>query len=194
LIHPLLLVLLLVTLPLMLLDVDPAPHLALLSLLSFGPPVLYAVAQIQLHPDDWWKRWSYLPVLTLLGTGICLKNSIAVWQGLSQTGGQFLRTPKFRVEATGDRWQQSNYRLAIEAVTVGELILMLYALLTVVTALLQGRWWTALFPLIYAGGFGVMIFVALWQAQPVKTGQSEAYRRRSEPPLLPVEPEFPRQS
>lgn len=153
--------------------------------------MLYAVAQIQLHPDDWWKRWSYLPVLTLLGTGICLKNSIAVWQGLSQTGGQFLRTPKFRVEATGDRWQQSNYRLAIEGVTVGELILTLYALLTVVTALMQGRWWTALFPLIYVGGFGVMIFVALWQAQPVKTGQSETYRRRSEPPLLPVEPEFP---
>jgi len=193
LIHPLLLILLLVTLPLMLLDVDPAPQLALLSLFSFGPPLLYAVAQIQLHPIDWWQRWRYLPVLTLLGTGICLKNSIAVWQGFFQSGGQFLRTPKFRVETASDHWQQSNYRLAIEAVAVGEFVLLFYALATVGTALMQHRWWAALFPLVYAGGFALMIIVAFWQAQPVKTSQAETYRRR-EAPLRPIEPEFPRQS
>ncbi|HMN31077.1 MAG TPA: glycosyltransferase, partial [Caldilineaceae bacterium] len=83
LIHPLLLLLLLVALPLMRLGVDPAPHLTVLSLASFGPPLLYAVAQRRLHPQDWWRRWAYLPLLTLLGTGLSLNNTIAVVQGFS---------------------------------------------------------------------------------------------------------------
>ena len=103
LIHPLLLLLLLVALPLMRLGVDPAPHLTVLSLASFGPPLLYAVAQRRLHPQDWWRRWAYLPLLTLLGTGLSLNNTIAVVQGFSGRDGQVLRTPKFRVESTGGR-------------------------------------------------------------------------------------------
>jgi cellulose synthase/poly-beta-1,6-N-acetylglucosamine synthase-like glycosyltransferase len=166
LIHPCLLLLLLVSLPLMLLGADPATPLTLLSMASFGPPLLYAVAQYRLHPEDWWKRWSYLPLLTLLGTGLCLNNSIAVWQGLRGQGGQFLRTPKFHVETTRDVWRRSNYRLPLDGVWFGEIGLMLYALLTAWTAMTVGKWLSAPFLLIYAGGFGLMVFVGLWQARP----------------------------
>ncbi len=171
LLHPCLLLLLLVTLPLMLLGANPSSHLTLLSLMSFGPPLLYAVAQHKLHPQDWRRRWAYLPLLTLLGTGVCLKNSIAVWQGLRSSGGQFERTPKFRVEATTDHWQKSSYRLPLEAVSWGEFALMLYAASTAIFALALGKWLSALFLLIYAGGFGLMIFVDLWQTQPGKRTQ-----------------------
>ncbi|CAN5839482.1 glycosyltransferase family 2 protein [soil metagenome] len=173
LIHPLLLLLLLITLPLMLLGVNPAPHLTVLSLASFGPPFLYAVAQQSLHPQRWWRHWAYLPLLTLLGTGVCLKNSLAVWQGLRSQGGKFERTPKFRVEAATDHWQKSSYRLSIEWVSLGEFVLLLYALTTAITAMLIGKWWSAPFLLIYAGGFGLMIFVDLWQTKPGKPDQTE---------------------
>lgn len=164
-IHPLLLLLLVVTLPLMLLGVDPAPHLTVLSVASFGPPLLYAVAQQALHPRDWWKRWAYLPVLTLLGTGLCLNNTMAVWQGLRGGGGQFLRTPKFRVESTADAWQRSSYRLPLDAVWFGEIGLLAYALLTIMVAADAGEWWSIPFLLIYAGGYAFMVLVGLWQAR-----------------------------
>lgn len=165
LIHPLLLVLLLVSLPLMQLGIDPAPHLAALSLASLGPPLLYAIAQQQLHPHDWWKRWAYLPLLTLLGTGLSLNNTVAVWQGLTGRGGQFLRTPKFRVEATGDGWRGSSYRLPLDLVWLGEVVLLGYALMALYTALESGKWWSAPFLLIYVGGYGLMVVVGLWQTR-----------------------------
>ncbi|MEZ4617669.1 MAG: glycosyltransferase family 2 protein [Caldilineaceae bacterium] len=69
LIHPLLLLLLLSSLPLLMLGADPSAHIAMLSLASLGPPLLYAIAQILLHGSRWWQRWRYLPLLMLLGTG-----------------------------------------------------------------------------------------------------------------------------
>lgn len=183
LIHPLLLTLLLVALPLLWLDADPVPHLTVLSLASVGPPLLYAVAQRQLHPADWRQRWAYLAVLTLLGTGLCLNNTIAVWQGLRQQGGQFLRTPKFRVEAATDRWQRSSYRLPLDGVWLGEIGLLLYALVSAGSAAWLGKWWSVLFLLLYAGGFGLMVTVGWWQGR--SQGQSRPLSPVTDPQTTP---------
>lgn len=164
LVHPLLLTLLLVSLPLMILGVDPAPHLTVLSLASLGPPLLYAIAQRSLHPQDWLARWAYLPLLTLLGTGLSLNNTVAVSRGLLGRGGQFLRTPKFHLESTGDRWQRSNYRLPLDGIWFGELALFGYALLTAFVAIRTENWWSLPFMLVYAGGYGLMVGVGFWQA------------------------------
>lgn len=165
LLHPLLLLLLLLSLPLMLLNINPAWPLTYLGLASLGPPILYAVAQRELYPNDWLRRWSYIGVLTLLGFGLCFNNSIAVLQALRGQNKPFLRTPKFHVETTSDRWQTSNYRLSLEPIFYGELLLLLYAVITVATAILQGRFWSIPFLLLYVGGFGFMISVELWQAR-----------------------------
>ncbi|MEZ4863966.1 MAG: glycosyltransferase [Caldilineaceae bacterium] len=166
LIHPLLLLLLLVSVPLLLAGRDPGAHLALLSFASLGPPLLYAVAQIVLQRGAWWKGWRYLPLLTLLGTGICLNNTIAVWQGLRNQGGVFLRTPKFRVESATDLWQGSGYRLPLGGTFIGETVLCGYALYAVITAVMAGKWTLGAFLAIYVGGFALMIGVELWQAWP----------------------------
>ncbi|MCB9158006.1 MAG: glycosyltransferase family 2 protein [Caldilineaceae bacterium] len=166
LLHPLLLVLLLISLPLTLLDVHPLWPLAYLSVASVGPPLLYAVAQRRLRPAHWLRRWSYICVLTLLGFGLCLSNTIAVAQALLGRSGQFLRTPKFHVQSNQDRWQNSVYRLPLEPIFFGELSLFLYAAVTAFIAAASGRWWTALFVLFYVGGFGLMTGVELWQSKP----------------------------
>ena len=70
LIHPLLLLLLLVTPVLILIGSQPFWPLAYLSLVSIGPPALYALAQRRLHSRDWPRRWAYLPFLMLLGMGL----------------------------------------------------------------------------------------------------------------------------
>ena len=166
LIHPLLLLLLLVSLPLLLAGQNPGSQLALLSFASFGPPLLYAVAQMRLHGRQWWRQWRYLPLLTLLGTGLCLNNTLAVWQGLRSQGGVFLRTPKFRVENRNDGWQRSAYRLPLDGTLFGEVFLFLYAFCTFLIALTQGHWMLGAFLLIYVGGFALMVGATLWQAWP----------------------------
>lgn len=162
LLHPLLLVLLLISLPLTLLDVHTLWPLAYLSVASVGPPLLYAVAQRRLHPSDWLHRWSYIGVLTMLGFGLCLSNTLAVFQALRRQPGQFLRTPKFHVQSAQDRWQHSVYRLPLEPLFFGELLLLVYALFTAVAAASHDKWWTFLFVLLYVGGFGLMTGVELW--------------------------------
>lgn len=183
LIHPLLLLLLLVSLPLLLVGQNPGSQLALLSFASFGPPCLYAVAQIVLHGRQWWRQWRYLPLLTLLGTGLCFNNTVAVWQGLRTQGGVFLRTPKFRVETTADGWQRSAYRLPLDGTMIGELLLCGYALCTVGVAFVQGYWALGAFLAIYVGGFGLMVAIGLWQAWPQRIAAPATQQQSASRPV-----------
>lgn len=164
LIHPLLLLLLLVMPPLLLLGADPFAPLATLSLASAGPPLLYAMAQRKLSRRHWLGRWGYLPILTLLGTGLCLNNSLAVWQALFNRPGPFLRTPKFRVEARADSWRESSYALALDPLVLGEALLALYALGGALLGVAVGKWWSVTFLLLYAAGFGLMVLLGVAQS------------------------------
>ncbi len=165
LLHPLLLMLLLIAGPLMLLGIDPAAPLTALSLATIGPPILFASAQLRLHRDRWWRNFLYLPILMLLGTGICLNNTRAVWQGLRTQGGEFLRTPKFDVAQTGDQWKLTRYRLPLDPMLLGELALMAYAISLAGYAISLGKWWSVPFMLLYASGFALVITVELWQSR-----------------------------
>ena len=173
------LTLLLTTTPLLVLNVHPFWPLAYLSLASIGPPLLYAVAQRRLHGRGWWRRWAYLPLLTLFGTGLCLSNTLAVWQALCKRPSPFLRTPKFRVEEPKDSWRRSNYVLGLQPLVLGEAALMLYALSGVLIATAQHKWWTVPFLLLYAASFGAMLVFGVGQ---VAVAQLER-RRRSRRPL-----------
>jgi cellulose synthase/poly-beta-1,6-N-acetylglucosamine synthase-like glycosyltransferase len=151
--HPLLLLLLLTSVPLI-----PArsPHLAslaYLSLATLGPPALYITSQVATY-RDWPARLLRLPVLMLLGTGVALNNSVAVFEALTGRTTGFQRTPKFRIEAGADRWADKSYRLAFPLLALGELALAAYALLGVAVALAWGNGWIVPYLLLYALGFG----------------------------------------
>lgn len=177
LIHPMLLLLLLTIPPLLLLGGAPPSPIALVGFTSFGPPLLYAVGQQRLYGKNWWRRWSYLPLLTLLGMGVCLSNSLAVWQGLRTRGGVFQRTPKFRVEQSGDAWWGSAYRLPLDRMMMAEIGLMIYALVAAWLVAQQSGWMSAFFMLLYAAGFAAVISVSLWQNRPPHL-LHRFYRRR----------------
>ncbi len=164
LLHPMLLLLLLITPLLLLLGVDPFRPLAWLSVASVGPPLLYAVAQHRLSPRLWLRRWAYLPVLTLLGMGLCLNNSVAVWQGLAGLSGPFLRTPKFSVQDRADSWRGSGYALTLNPLVLGEALLALYALGSVILAVAYDQWWSIPFLLLYTAGFALMVTMDVGQA------------------------------
>jgi hypothetical protein len=165
LVHPLMLILLLASLPLMLVAFRLHGSLGLLSVVSLGPPLMYAISQRVLYPGQWLKRYAYMPVLMWLGSGVALNNTRAIIEALLGVNNIFQRTPKFRIEAQHDRWLGSQYALPLDLMVIGELALALYAIATVGVALWQGNAYAVPFLLLYVTGFGYVGLSGLWDAR-----------------------------
>jgi cellulose synthase/poly-beta-1,6-N-acetylglucosamine synthase-like glycosyltransferase len=161
--HPLMIVLLLASLPL-LWQSQPSsiPFVVLLTAVA-GPPLLFGVAQAALY-GDWARRMVYLPLLMLLATGIAWSTSRAVWQGLTRWGGTFRRTPKFRIEGRQGHWAASRYRLLPDHTLVGEVALSLYALAALAVAWARGNHGAIPFLLLCAAGFGLVAGLEVYQS------------------------------
>jgi cellulose synthase/poly-beta-1,6-N-acetylglucosamine synthase-like glycosyltransferase len=127
--QPIMLFILLASLPLVLTSQHASGLVGWLWLASFGPPLLYTVAQARLH-RDWPRRMLYFPLLAAVTVGITWSTTCAVWKGLFGWGGQFLRTPKFRLEGNVGNWSASRYRLRPNTMIVGEIALLGYAVAT----------------------------------------------------------------
>ena len=153
LVHPLMLLILLLSVPLLIMGQPVAFPLTYLSLASLGPPTLYALAQQTLY-SDWIKRMRYFPVLVLLGTGLALSNATAIYEEARGKREEFGRTPKFRLEKHRDEWRSSSYALSFDWTAWGEMLGALYALLGVVVALQHGHYFAIPFLMLYALGFG----------------------------------------
>jgi cellulose synthase/poly-beta-1,6-N-acetylglucosamine synthase-like glycosyltransferase len=151
--HPMSLVFLFLTLPMLLGQLPLTFNLTIFWLVALGPIVAYALSQRHLYPD-WKKRMAYMPVLALLGTGLALSNTLAITRGLLRQSLPFRRTPKFHVEHRGDRWVGNRYALPFQWVTLGELALAGYALATIGVALASGNYLAVPFLLLYVGGYG----------------------------------------
>jgi cellulose synthase/poly-beta-1,6-N-acetylglucosamine synthase-like glycosyltransferase len=160
--HALMVLLLLASLPLLLVPDFVPLSLTGLGLMCLGPPLVYAISQRRLYPD-WLRRMRALPLLALIGIGVAWSNTQAVWRGLTRWGGTFVRTPKFRLEGKAGRWADSHYRLRADVSTVGEVVLMLYALGTALVAFLTGRPGMIPFLLLYAAAFAVVVGMGLAQ-------------------------------
>ncbi|GAB4429889.1 MAG: glycosyltransferase family 2 protein [Anaerolineae bacterium] len=171
-VHPLMVILAIIT-PLLIIsggtDQIRFP-LIYLSLMSLGPPFMYAVAQKSLHPRRWRGNYRAMPLLMFLGCGVALSNTKAVVEALLGVGNVFRRTPKFNVTARGDRWQESSYRLPLDGLALGELALALYSLAGAVAAALSGHQFAVPFILLYAGGFGYVALQGLWDDRAALKG------------------------
>lgn len=175
--HPMSLVLLLLTLPLLLGQIPLEVNLAVFWLVALGPTFAYALSQRELYPD-WKARMLYMPVLAMLGTGLALSNTLAILRGL--TGGHlaFLRTPKFSIERQDDGWLGNRYALPFDWVTVAELLLATYALVTIGVAISIGSVLSVPFLLLYLSGYGYIGGLGLREAW---IGRRLPPRRASKP-------------
>jgi hypothetical protein len=165
LIHPLMVLLLLASLPLMLTSGHVNGSLGLLSLVSIGPPLLFAISQRTLYQRQWLKRYVFMPGLMWLGSGVALNNTRAIVEALLGVNNVFKRTPKFRIERRDDRWLGSQYALPLDGMIIGELALALYALATVGVSLWRGNVFAVPFLLLYVSGFGYVGLQGLWDAR-----------------------------
>jgi cellulose synthase/poly-beta-1,6-N-acetylglucosamine synthase-like glycosyltransferase len=160
--QPFMILLLLTTLPVLWSPHPASPLLGGLWLVSLGPPLLYLVAESSLH-RDWGKRLLYFPILAAVFAGISWSTTRGVWQGFTRWGGTFRRTPKFRLEDSGGRWTNSVYRLLPDRVILGEVLLMLYAMVTVWAAWSRHQYGAIPFLMLFVLGFGIVAGSGLWQ-------------------------------
>jgi cellulose synthase/poly-beta-1,6-N-acetylglucosamine synthase-like glycosyltransferase len=181
LVHPLMLLILFLSVPLLLMRQPVAFPLTYLSLASLGPPTLYVLAQRTLYPD-WTKRISYLPLLVLLGTGLTLSNSKAIYEELRGKKEKFGRTPKFRLEKQRDDWRRSKYVLPFDRMVLAEMLAALYALLGVVIALQQGNYFAIPFLMLYVLGFSYVASLTVFHSLHGRRRQ-KAPAARTKPPL-----------
>lgn len=162
-IHPLMLILALVTLPMLLwvkLDFSPLGWTAfgtLILISMVAPNALYVVSQRALH-RDWKSRLLRLPMLMPLGMGMVASNSWAVLQGLlGPKGGEFVRTPKRGDQNAGALARVRNpsapKRLRHLAIPLSQLALGLYTAAGTLAYLRAGAWLIGPFLLLYTIGF-----------------------------------------
>lgn len=176
-VHPLMILVLLFSLPLLWADRMAGLPLAGLGLGMLGMPVQIWIAQRYLYPD-WLKRIAVLPVLILIGLGIAVSNTGAVLRGLSPKPVAFSRTPKFRIEdrQPGHAWQASGYVLTADTSTWIEIAFAFYAAVTFIAAV-QNQSAAAVFMALYALGFTTVAATSLWQAHVAR--QKQAAQRRT---------------
>ncbi len=167
--QPLLLVMILLTLPMVLTD----PHFSAFSLWLGGlasiPPVLYVLGQMYLY-RDWPRRILVYPALMFLWLGMAWSLTLAVLDGLRHWGGLFVRTPKYRIHGRSGRWQTSAYRPRAGATWVGELLFGIYVFLAIWLALDLDH--THLVPLVagYAAGQLMILGLTLVQTLAARHG------------------------
>jgi cellulose synthase/poly-beta-1,6-N-acetylglucosamine synthase-like glycosyltransferase len=96
-IHPLMLSLLLLTLPVGLLFPEAFNIYPISIVAGLGPPLLYVTATAT-QKTSFLKGMRSFPLLVIVGFGLSLSTSIAVIEGLFSKGGAFIRTPKLNLD------------------------------------------------------------------------------------------------
>ena len=79
-----------------------------------------------------------------------------------------LRTPKFRIEGKAGYWGRSQYRMSADRAVVGEVILALYSVVTIIAALVIGNLGSVPFLVFCALAFGLVAALSLkeiWQGR-----------------------------
>lgn len=173
-IHPLMLIVLVLSLPLMLTEGLTGLPLAGLTIAMVGPPAQAILAQRRLH-KNWASRLMYFPVFMLMGIGVAVNNTLAVMQGFRKKPQRFLRTPKFNLESG---WSSSQYALTMDISVWIELLFAVYALVSAGFSI-----WLAPslapFMLLYAGGFIYVALLSMQQTRIIRQARIQAERQLS---------------
>lgn len=125
------------------------------SLGTFGPIAMYLVSQKVLY-NRWFNRVAWMPVLTMIGTGIAVSNTRAVWQALTGKKSTFIRTPKLRIEGQADKIaDRMKYaaHVKLDKTPFLEFFMGIYSLVIIYTAFAFDRTMFVPFMVMYAGGF-----------------------------------------
>ncbi len=124
----------------------------------------YMVAQRELYPGRWWSRLKYIPFLMATGIGLSITNSKAVIEALVGKQSEFVRTPKYRVEAPEEGWEhKKDVRRRAGWIPAVELALGAYFLFTTAYSFSSENYLTTPFLMLFFMGYTYMGTMSLLQ-------------------------------
>ena len=122
----------------------------LVVVVAVSPWFGFIVAQTRLGR----RWWSGLPSLLcqVVGAGMSLTAMLALFHAL-RPGGQFIRTPKHRIEQRGQEWRDQEYVRVGDLRALAEALFGLGALAIVPLAAVMHQWLLAVYASMFAVGF-----------------------------------------
>ena len=114
---------------------------------TLGPAVLYTTSQRYLYPADWPGRVVLLPVLMMVGFGICVSNTRAVIEAALGMKSGFVRTPK------SGSIRAKTYRALPSTLPLLEISAGIYCIISLGAFFSAGYYGMAPFLLLYTAGF-----------------------------------------
>ncbi len=168
-IHPLMLINILITLPILSFDflytrsIFVSIMATLFTIATFGPMTFYAFAQKQLYPNDWKRRILHVPLMMIVGCGIAVNNTRGFIEAIIGKQSPFVRTPKHGITSRSDKWKNKNYHAKVDYMTIFELLFAGYAITTIIVALITKRYLVIPFLLIYTISFLYVSMSSIFQ-------------------------------
>jgi cellulose synthase/poly-beta-1,6-N-acetylglucosamine synthase-like glycosyltransferase len=117
----------------------------------------YLAAERALYPKTWKRTFLYLPFVMAVGIGLSVRNAWGVLEAIFNVKSEFVRTPKYRVEAgangSSSDWVKKTYRKSAGLMPFAEVALGIYFLLAVVYALQNENYATVPFLFLFVWGY-----------------------------------------
>jgi cellulose synthase/poly-beta-1,6-N-acetylglucosamine synthase-like glycosyltransferase len=117
----------------------------------------YLAAERALYPKTWKRTFLYLPFVMAVGIGLSVRNAWGVLEAIFNVKSEFVRTPKYRVEAgangSSSDWGKKTYRKSAGLMPFAEVALGIYFLLAVVYALQNENYATVPFLFLFVWGY-----------------------------------------
>jgi len=128
----------------------------------------YLAAERAFYPKTWKRTFWFLPFVMALGVGIAVRNAFAVIEALVGKKSEFVRTPKYKVEADGknrNAWLKKSYRKSAGVMPYIEIGLGCYFTAAVVYSVQMENYATVPFMLLFVWGYFYTGVMSLAQPQ-----------------------------
>jgi len=133
---------------------------------TFSISSFYLTSQKELFPGRWYKTFLYLPFLMALGIGLTITNTKAVMEALMGKQSAFARTPKYRVQAKGEKSVAAKkYRKRLGVIPWIELLIGTYFALTIWYAVDNENYVTIPFLVLFVFGYWYTGLMSLLQGR-----------------------------
>jgi len=138
--------------------------LSVFVLAAIGTLLFYLYAQRAIH-WDWQRRLLFFPIFMAGSMGFAVNNTRAVIEALVGKRTEFVRTPKYNILRSGERWQDKRYApRRIDPLVFAELLLALYFAVGVGISLYHAELAALPFQLLFLLGFGSIGLLSLQHA------------------------------
>ena len=116
----------------------------------------YLTSERVLYPKTWKRSILYMPFVMAIGIGLSVRNAAGVLEALFGVKSEFVRTPKYNIEAQGRQrgnWSHKKYKKSAGWMPFAEVFLGLYFLATVGYAIQNENYATVPFLLLFVWGY-----------------------------------------